>query len=98
MHTLFESNKDDVLVNEVGYQLYDLVPSVKKGPLGRINVTFEQCIFNNNYGGKRLNTACYLISTYERNCILEIFTFFLITFRNSIALSISRVLKYAMAL
>jgi hypothetical protein len=50
-HSLFDSNKDDIIVSESGYQLYDLTPSVKYGPLGRINITFEDCIIQNNYGG-----------------------------------------------
>ena len=54
MHSLFESSKDDVIISETGYQIHDLVPSVKLGPLGKINVTFEGCIFKNNYGGEYL--------------------------------------------
>jgi hypothetical protein len=51
MHSLFDSNKDDVLIAESGYQMFDLVPNVKHGPLGRINVTFVDNIIKNNYGG-----------------------------------------------
>jgi hypothetical protein len=31
--------------------MFDLIPSEKPGPLGRVNVTFEECIFRNNFGG-----------------------------------------------
>lgn len=50
-NSLFESNKDDLLINEYGYEMFDLIPSEKPGPLGRVNVTFEECIFINNFGG-----------------------------------------------
>lgn len=53
MNSLSESNKDDSLIAESGYQIYDLVPNVKKGPLSRINITFENSIFENNFGGIR---------------------------------------------
>ena len=53
MHSLFEANKDDAIIAESGFQLFDLVPSVKLGPLGKINVTFDSCLFKNNYGGKK---------------------------------------------
>lgn len=51
--SLFESNKDDVLIREYGYEVFDLIPREKLGPLGRVNVTFEECIFAHNYGGIR---------------------------------------------
>lgn len=51
--SLFESNKDDVLIREYGYEVFDLIPREKLGPLGRVNVTFEECIFAYNYGGIR---------------------------------------------
>ena len=50
-HSIFDSNKDDSLVAESGYQMFDLIPSIKIGPIGRINVTIEDSIFENNYGG-----------------------------------------------
>ncbi|RNA26979.1 bark beetle isoform X1 [Brachionus plicatilis] len=53
INSLTESNKDDSLIAESGYQIYDLVPNVKKGPLSRINITFENCIFDSNFGGIR---------------------------------------------
>lgn len=53
MHILTEEMRDDYLVRESGYELYDLVPSVKNGPLGRINVTLENSILRENYGGIR---------------------------------------------
>ena len=53
MNSLGESNKDDFLIGESGYQIYDLVPNVKKGPLSRINITFENSVFELNYGGIR---------------------------------------------
>ena len=53
MHSLFDSNKDDMIVAESGYQMYDLVPNVKHGPIGRINVTVVECFFANNFGGIR---------------------------------------------
>ena len=53
MHSLFDPNKDDALVAESGYQMFDLVPNIKIGPIGRMNVTFEDNIFTDNYGGIR---------------------------------------------
>jgi hypothetical protein len=54
MHSLGgESNKDDLLVSESGYQLFDIMPRGKFGPLGRVNLTFEQNIMRDNYGGIR---------------------------------------------
>lgn len=53
MHSLSESIRDDVLIRESGYEMYDLVPSVKQGPLGRVNITVENSVLNNNYGGLR---------------------------------------------
>ncbi|CAF0869334.1 unnamed protein product [Brachionus calyciflorus] len=53
LNSLTESNKDDSLIAESGYQIYDLVPNVKKGPFDRINITFENSFFDNNYGGIR---------------------------------------------
>lgn len=53
MHTLFESNKDDLLIAESGYQLFDLMPRAKRGPLGRMNITFEQNVCLENYAGLR---------------------------------------------
>lgn len=50
-NSLFESNKDDLLIREYGYEVFDLIPREKFGPLGRVNVTFEECIFLYNYGG-----------------------------------------------
>ncbi len=50
--SIFDSSKDDLLVSELGYQINDLVPSVKVGPFGRVNITFDDCLFRNNYGGK----------------------------------------------
>jgi hypothetical protein len=50
-HSVFDSNTDDLLIAELGYQMNDLVPSVKTGPLGHVNVTFDSCLFTNNYGG-----------------------------------------------
>ena len=52
MHSLFDSNKDDMIISETGYQVYDLVPNIKNGPIGRINVTVVECFFTNNFGGK----------------------------------------------
>ena len=42
---------DNALLSEAGFDMYDLVPSVKMGPIGRINVTFHDCIITQNYGG-----------------------------------------------
>lgn len=53
MHSLNEPSRDDLLISESGYQMYDLIPSVKFGPIGRINVTLEQSVLVNNYGGIR---------------------------------------------
>ena len=53
MHSLSEAPKDDALIRESGYEMYDLVPSVKLGPIGRINVTLEHSILQNNFGGVR---------------------------------------------
>lgn len=53
LNSISESNKDDLLIAESGYQIYDLVPNVKRGPLSRINITFENCICELNYGGIR---------------------------------------------
>lgn len=33
--------------------MYDLVPSIKRGPIGRVNVTIENSVLSNNYGGVR---------------------------------------------
>ena len=49
----FDSNTDDSLISELGYQVNDLVPSVKIGPFGRVNLTFDNCLFKDNYGGIR---------------------------------------------
>ena len=49
----FDSNTDDSLISELGYQVNDLVPSVKVGPFGRVNLTFDNCLFKENYGGIR---------------------------------------------
>ena len=51
-HSTFDSNTDDSLVSELGYQVNDLVPSVKYGPFGRVNLTFDNCLLKDNYGGK----------------------------------------------
>ncbi len=53
MHNLNEPRKDDVIISESGFQMYDLVPNIKNGPIGRINITIEQSVFINNYGGIR---------------------------------------------
>ena len=53
MHNLNEPRKDDVIISESGFQMYDLVPNIKNGPIGRINITIEQSLFINNYGGIR---------------------------------------------
>lgn len=52
MQSIFDSNKDDILVSESGYQMFDLIPTVKLGPIGRINISIQDCVFKNNYGGK----------------------------------------------
>jgi hypothetical protein len=49
----FESTIEDVIVNQKGHQLYDLIPSVKKGPLSRLNLTISDCLFIRNNGGLR---------------------------------------------
>ena len=53
MHSLYESNKDDLIISEMGYQLFDLMPRSKLGPIGRVNLTFEENVCRNNYGGLR---------------------------------------------
>jgi hypothetical protein len=53
MHSLYESNKDDLIISESGYQLFDLMPRAKLGPIGRVNLTFEENIMKQNYGGIR---------------------------------------------
>lgn len=49
----FDETLSDTFVSELGYQIEDLVPSVKHGPLGRINITFDTCKFTRNNGSIR---------------------------------------------
>jgi len=53
MHQFEESDKDDNLIRESGYEMFDLVPVVKLGPLGLVNITVEDSVFEGNFGGLR---------------------------------------------
>jgi len=60
-----EPDRDDDLIRESGYEMYDLVPAVKLGPLGLVNVTVEDSVFEGNFGGLRFVYRYYEYS----NCL-----------------------------
>lgn len=67
-------------MSELGYQINDLVPSVKLGPFGRVNVTFDNCLFKENYGGN------LLVQKTNINCLNYLTLFFV---RYSFIISLS---------